>query len=283
MNRIIMKTQSLVVGAGSVAATAAQASMNAGAETIMLHGGKLTDVPQGAEVVEGVKLDKIILYPEGRVAGVMGHQTGDGRKVIVNCDAVILTGEAVKEYKPLCLAFGAVEADGGLKTRENGLMVNGEGKDIGGMFVVTDPQLSGGDGGKYAVFVDETIYARFRKMPMVHKEPTIPGEYYLTILGIDGVPKHHIVIEEKDGVLTGMHATENDNQPMQDLRIENGYLCWNLWSGTTSSELFTFQVKCYSNTWLGGTWRIDTENAHRTPVMMEPTVKSGPFGAPPEK
>lgn len=283
MDRIILKTQTLVVGSGLAAYAAAEAALAAKSQTSVLDTAKIDEFPAGAEAVDAVALDKIILYPEGRVAGIMGHQIPDGRKVIVNCDAVILTEEAAKEYESLCTWFGAVKEADGLKKKENGLMLNAEGKDIGGMFIITDPAITGKDGGAYAVFVDETIYARFRKSPMINVEAKIPGEYYLTIVGIPGVPKHHIVIEEKDGILSGMHATENDNQPMQNLRMEDGYLCWDLWSGTTSSELFTFHVKSYSGTWLGGTWRIDTENAQRTPVMMESAVKRNPFGPPPEK
>ena len=280
MDRIIKKTQTLVVGSGAGAIAAAEAASGTGSQVAMLDQAAV-QAPQGVEAVSGVLLDKIILYPEGRVAGVMGHQVSDGIKVIVNTDTVLLTPEAAAQYRELCVRFGAVPEQNGLKAKENGLLQSPEGKDIGGVFVITDPTVSGRDGGAYAVWVDENIYARFRRNPMVETEPTIEGEYYLTILGMPGVPRHHVVIENRDGVLTGVHETENDSQPMQELRMEDGYLCWNLWAGTTSSELFTYHVKCYGGTWLGGTWRIDTENAHHTPVMMENAHPRNPFGGPP--
>jgi len=282
IDRIIKKTQALVVGSGESALAAASAAVKTGAQVALLDKAPV-QAPPGVEPVGEVVLDKIILYPEGRVAGVMGHQVGGGMKVIVNTDAVLLTPQAAGAYETLCLQFGAVAENGGLKKRENGLLVNGQGKDIGGMYVASDPAASGHAGGEYALWVDENIYARFRKHPMVETEPTVEGEYYLTILGMPGVPKHHVTIENHDGVLSGVHETENDSQPMQDLHMEDGYLCWNLWAGTTSSELFTYHVKCYGGTWLGGTWRIDTENAHHTPVMMENAHPRNPFGPPPEK
>ncbi len=280
MDRIIKKTQALVVGCSAAAREAAATACSAGAQTMMLDAAGITEPIHAVEAVSNVTLDKIILYPEGRVAGVMGHQNADGRKVIVNCDAVVLTPDALAAYQGLCLAFGAVEEAGGLKMKSNGLLLNAEGKEIGGVFVMTSPTETGSAAGAYAVFVDETIYARFRAHPMVHQEPVIEGEYYLTILGMPGVPKHHIVIHNDNGVYSGTHETENDCQTMQNVRMENGYICWDLWSGTTSSELFTFQLKAYGNMFLGGTWRIDMENAHRTPVMMESTKPMNPFGPP---
>lgn len=282
MDRIIHKTQALIVGAGPEAAAAAAAARKTGAQTAILDSAVVRDAPEDVTAVNGVVLDKIILYPEGRVAGVMGHQRSDGMKVIVNTDAVLLTPAAADTYRELCRQFGAAVTDGGIRQTDQGQMVDTSGKEIGGMYVIGDPAATGQAGGAYAVMIDETIYARFRKNPMVEKEPTIPGEYLLTIIGIPGIPKHKVVITEQDGVLTGTHTTENDSQPMLDLHMEDGYLCWNLWAGTTSSELFTYHVKAYGDTWLGGTWRIDTENAQHTPVMMENAHPRNPFGPPPE-
>ena len=107
MDRIIYKTQVLVVGQGGAAVQAAQEALKQKARTMVLDIGALPQIPAGGEGIDHVALDKIILYPEGRVAGVMGHQTGDGRKVIVNCDAVLLTPEAAKAYEGLCLRLGA--------------------------------------------------------------------------------------------------------------------------------------------------------------------------------
>lgn len=273
MDRIIYKTQALVVGQGADGVSAARAALEEGAKTMLLDAEALAQLPPEVEGIGQVALDKIILYPEGRVAGVMGHRTQDGRKVIVNCDAVLLTREAAKTYEKLCLQFGGVLEDGTLRRNQKGLLQNEAGKDIGGVFVVDDPAAAGRAGGSYAVFVDETIYARFRAHPMVHREPELGGVYYLTILGMHGVPKHKITLKNENGTLSGTHETENDCQVMQNVRMEHGYLCWDLWSGTTSSELFTFQLKPYGDMLLGGTWRIDMENAHRTPVMMEPIEK----------
>lgn len=278
MDRIIKKTQALVVGAGPEAIAAAVSAKQAGVEVAILDAETVQGAPEGITTVDAVVLDKIILYPEGRVAGVMGHQTDDGMKVIVNTDAVLLTPDAAKVYEALCVQFGAVVTNGSIQVKADGLMVNAEGKNIGGMFVINE--ASGKAGGEYAAWVDQNIYARFREHPMVNEAPKIEGEYYLTIMGMPGVPKHHILIENRDGILSGTHETENDLQPMQDLHMEDGYLCWNLWAGTTSSELFTYHVKPYGQMFLGGTWRIDMDNAHRTPVMMESAHPHNPFGPP---
>lgn len=275
MDRIIYKTQVLVVGQGGAAVQAAQEALKQKARTMVLDIGALPQIPAGGEGIDHVALDKIILYPEGRVAGVMGHRTGDGRKVIVNCDAVLLTPEAAKAYEGLCLRLGAVPEEGTLRRNQDGLLQNAAGEDIGGVFVIGDPAGTGRAGGRYGIFVDETIYARFRAHPMVHREPELGGVYALTILGLTGVPKHKITLKNEKGIFSGTHETENDCQVMQNVRMENGYLCWELWSGTTSSELFTFQLKPYGNMLLGGTWRVDMENAHRTPVMMEPVDDRG--------
>ena len=283
MDRIIHKTQTLVVGNGPDAAAAAAAAFKAGAQTAILDSSAVQTAPEGVLVVDCVELDKIILYPEGRVAGVMGHQLSDGTKVIVNTDAVLLTAAAAEAYRNLCEQFGASAEDGNLRLTGHGQMISTSGKEIGGVFIIGNPAETGRTGGAYSVMIDETIYARFRKNPMVEKDPVIPGEYLLTIIGIPGIPKHKVVITEQDGILSGTHTTENDSQPMLDLHMEEGYLCWNLWAGTTSSELFTYHVKAYGDTWLGGTWRIDTENAQHTPVMMENAHPRNPFGPPPEK
>ena len=283
MDRIIKKVQALVVGSSEDARLAAMEAARAGAQVGILDEATIADAPEGILAVDGVVLDKIILYTEGRVAGVMGHQVSDGMKVIVNTDAVLLTAAAARTYQDLCVQFGAAVKAGGIQVEQDGQIMGISGKAVGGMYVIDDPVATGKAGGEYAVMIDKTIYARFRENPMVEKEPTIAGEYLLTILGIPGIPKHKVTITEKDGVLSGTHTTENDTQPMLELHMEDGYLCWNLWAGTTSSELFTYHVKAYGDTWLGGTWRIDTENAQHTPVMMENAHPRHPFGPPPEK
>ena len=80
MDRIIKKTQTLVVGSGAGAIAAAEAASGTGSQVAMLDQAAV-QAPQGVEAVSGVLLDKIILYPEGRVAGVMGHQVSDGMKI----------------------------------------------------------------------------------------------------------------------------------------------------------------------------------------------------------
>lgn len=273
VDRIIIKTQAAVIGDSTGAVRAAKTAVDTGARVALVS---KSDVPDralltglGIEVFEKTDVHKIIFYPEGRVAGIMCSRIDDKRKIIINGDAFALDTQAATDYAKLFEDFGARIVDGTPLTRQAGLVVCETDKSISGVYIIDNPDETGRAAGVYALDVDRRIYSRFRGKPMERIEPVFTGDFMLTIIGMPDVPKHKISIREQDGALTGTHETENDLQDMQNVRVEDEWLCWNLWSGTTSSELFTFQLMSYSDVWLGGTWRIDTENALRTPVMMQ--------------
>ena len=241
MDRVIFNTAVLLAGTLDRSVPAAFA----GLDTLVLE-----------EAAPACEIRKIICYGAGNLAGIFGYLT-DGRKLIVNTHALVLGPDAAEALSPLLRETGPAP---GLYLARPGF----------------DPGLA-------ADYVRDRLrhFEKAGEMMSRPRQMEVDGEYTLDILRPKLRTPHRLYIQREDGVLTGTHVTENDTQPMQDLTFDGRTLRWRAYSGTTSSELFAYELEVFDDILLGATWRVDgpSPSPFRSPVSAERVQKmltSGP-------
>ena len=217
-----------------------------------------------SEAAPGCSVTKFIRYAAGNIAGIFGFQADD-RKLIVNTHGILLSAAAAKQFAQPLSAAGVSDPP---RTSCGQVLLN-TGEVLPGVYLADEAF----DPTQLISYVQQRIN-HFKRAGEVMNRPReihIGGEYALDILRPKLKVLHKLLIQNDNGHLCGTHITENDSQPMQDLRFDGEYLSWNAYSGTTSSELFTYKLQVFDDILLGATWRIDGDQQapFKSPVLAE--------------
>lgn len=216
-----------------------------------------------ADIAPGATVKKFIRYAAGNFAGIFGARA-DGFKLIVNAHVVLVGMDAVAELTEVLADVGI-----GPPVTDQGQALLVSGDVLPGVYLVGENFDSAG-----AIAYALERLAHFQRAGESMNRPRemhIGGVYTLDILRPKLKVLHKLFISNDKGTLTGTYVTENDSQPMQDLACDGQYLTWNAYSGTTSSELFTYRLELFDDILLGATWRIDggCKAVFKSPVVVE--------------
>ena len=251
MDREIHNTTVLVIGKAPAAVQSGL--VRAGLDVIALN-----------ELAPGARIKKFIAYSAGNIAGILGEKA-DGRKLIVNAHVMLLDTAGAEWLLP---ALDSVDV-AAVQTGDGGQAQLASGAALPGVYWM-EPDFAPDAAIAYA----QERLAHFSEAGKIMNRPRvmhIGGTYSLDILRPKLKVLHKLLIQNENGRLTGTHITENDSQTMQGLSFDGQYLTWNAYSGTTSSELFTYKLEVFDDILLGATWRIDGPGpaAFKSPVVVE--------------
>ena len=251
MDREIHNTTVLVIGMAPAETRSALAQ--AGLDVLTLD-----------EIAPGARVKKFIAYAAGNIAGVFGEKA-DGQTLIVNAHVMLLDTAGAEGLLP---ALKHVDVSA-VQTGKGGQAQRASGAALPGVYWM-GPDFAPDAAVAYA----QERLAHFIEAGKVMNRPRvmhIGGSYSLDILRPKLKVPHKLLIQNENGLITGTHITENDSQTMQNLSFDGQYLTWNAYSGTTSSELFTYRLEVFDDILLGATWRIDGSGpaAFKSPVVAE--------------